>query len=109
MTFDPEIVNMDDVAHELLHCPMIQPNDGDAATVGEFLGLLLSTLWLQNEGFSGKRPLGNSDWQDQVYTSMIDGAFIEGIVNKWGEVEPVNYVAADELVLQAIRLAYNHE
>lgn len=102
------IFNPDDLAHQVLHCRMITPNDGDAATVGEFLGLLLSTLWLQNEGFSGKRPLGNSDWQHQVYTSLIEGGLVEGVVNKWGEVEPENFYAADELILQAIRLAYNH-
>lgn len=94
--------------HDLLHAPMIQPNDGQAATVGEFLGLLLSTLWLQNEEFSGKRPLGNSDWQDQVYLSMIQGGFAEGVINRWGDVEVADVGAADELILLAIRYTYKH-
>lgn len=94
--------------HDLLHCPMVQPNDGDAATVGEFLGLLLSTLWLQGEGFSGKRPLGNSDWQQQVYMSMVEGGFADRIINRWGDEDIDDPIAADELILMAIRLAYDH-
>lgn len=93
--------------HELLHAPMVQPNDGQAATIGEFLGLLLSTLWLEGEAFSGKRPLGNSDWYDQVYQSMIEGGFIESEIDKWGDRNPVNYDAADELILLAIRFVYH--
>jgi hypothetical protein len=95
--------------HALLHCPMIQPNDARAATVGEFLASLLSALWLEGEGFSGKRPLGNSDWQWQVYMSMVAGGLAEGIINKWGDEDISDEGAANELILQAIRLAYNHE
>ncbi|MDF2695260.1 MAG: hypothetical protein K0S65_3643 [Labilithrix sp.] len=40
-------------------------NDGgdtDATTVGEYLAELLITLLTEEEGFSGKRPFGNSGW-----------------------------------------------
>lgn len=36
------------------------PNGAGAATVGEYLAKLLAELWLHDEGFSGKRPFGNS-------------------------------------------------
>lgn len=32
-------------------------------TIREYLKTLLRTLWEEGEGFSGKRPLGNSGWQ----------------------------------------------
>lgn len=109
---EPE--NQDSLAHQLLHLPM-GDNDAQAATVGEYLGLLLSTLWLQAEGFSSKRPFGNSDWQWAVYTTMIKAGLASGSVyleDGWEEIVEFDQearLAADEIILQAIRLAYNHE
>lgn len=100
--------------HDLLHCPM-GPNDADAATVGEYLGLLLSTLWLQGQQFNGKRPFGNSDWQWLVYEAMVKNGFVFGILaDDDGDtyLEDFTYddqIKADELILQAISLAYRHE
>lgn len=101
----------DDKAHKVLHAPM-QKNDANAATVGEYLELLLSTLWIEDEGFSGKRPFGNSSWQYEVYIALSDAGLVEGLVlDEDGYVDSFSresQIAADELVLQAIRLAYNH-
>lgn len=102
-----------DSAHELLHLPMGE-NDAQAATVGEYLGLLLSTLWLQADGFSGKRPFGNSDWQYPVYIAMIKAGMATGDVyiefdSEYLDISSDGTIAADEVILQAIRLAYNHE
>lgn len=88
---------------------MVQPNDARADTLGEFLGALLSALWLEGECFSGKRPLGNSDWQQQVYMSLVKGGLAEGVVNKWGDPDIADVRAADELIVRAIQFAYDHE
>lgn len=104
----------DSLAHQLLHLPLGE-NDAQAATVGEYLGLLLSTLWLQADGFSAKRPFGNSDWQYVVYMAMVKAGLATGVVyEEFGyeyldEIDEIDEVAADEVILQAIRLAYNHE
>lgn len=98
------------IAHQLLHLPL-GDNDAQAATVGEYLGLLLSTLWLQADGFSAKRPFGNSDWQPIVYMAMVKAGLATGVVyEEYGfeYLDEVDEVAADEIILQAIRLAYNH-
>jgi len=108
-TLDEELIQ-DSLAHQLLHLPMGE-NDASAATVGEYLGLLLSTLWLQNESFSGKRPFGNSDWQYVVYMAMVKAGLATGVVyEEYGSeyLDEIDEVAADEIILQAIRLAYNH-
>lgn len=111
----------DSVAHEVLHLPM-GDNDADAATVGEYLGLLLSTLWLQGESFSGKRPFGNSSWHYPVYVALVKAGIVPGEVwidyyddqnpeaGGYEELEMVREaeIMADELILQAIRLAYYH-
>lgn len=101
----------EDVAHRVLHLPM-EENDAGAATVGEYLGLLLSTLWLQKEGFSGKRPFGNSDWDSAVYIAMGNAGLCEIELDEDGYIETFSQeaeCAADELILQAIRLLYKHE
>lgn len=100
---------MNEIAYQVLRCPMPE-NDADAATVGEYLGLLLSTLWLQDEGFSSKRPFGNSSWKYEVYEAMSKVGLIEDVLDEDGYVY-FTYeaeLAADELILQAIRLVYNH-
>lgn len=111
---DPEVTrtvnHTDSVAHQLLHLP-IGDNDANAATVGEYLGLLLSTLWLQQEGFSGKRPFGNSDWTTPVYLAMGKAGLTNFTLDEDGYIEDFSSddeIRADELILQAIRFAYYH-
>lgn len=36
-------------------------------TFREYFQKLLNQLWYEGEGFSGKRPFGNSGWQDDIY------------------------------------------
>lgn len=97
--------------HDILHCPMEDRNDANASTVGEFLGELLYALWEENEGFSGKRPLGNSDWQWQVYVALVKSGFVSGTFDEDGYLEDFPYdeeEKANKLILQAIRFAYDH-
>lgn len=97
-------------AHDLLHLPLGE-NDADAATVGEYLGLLLSNLWLQQEGFSGKRPFGNSDWTTPVYLAMGKAGLTTFTLDEDGYIEDFDLdeeSRADEIILQAIRFAYYH-
>ncbi len=39
-------------------------------TIREYLEELLKTLWREGEGFSGKRPFGNSGWQYDMYSVL---------------------------------------
>lgn len=101
--------------HEVLHCPMDpKTNDAKASTVGEYLGALLMTLWEEDEGFSGKRPFGNSGWQWDVYTALVKAGLAEGSVyddDGFEELEGFSREAealADEMIMQAIKLAYDH-
>lgn len=97
--------------HDILHCPIERGNGADASTIGEFLGVLLSTLWQENEGFSGKRPLGDSNWQWIVYEALVKNGFVSGTLGEDGYLEDFPYEEekkADKLILQAIRFAYDH-
>lgn len=90
---------------QVLDCPMVE-NDALAATVKEYLGLLLSTLWLLGDLFSAKRPFGNSDWQWKIYESLAKAGIIPAVWDEEGYLEDINRYAADELILLAIREMY---
>ena len=47
-------------------------------TIRDYLCKLLLTFWEEAECFSSKRPLGNSDWQDGIYSALILNGFIKG-------------------------------
>lgn len=55
----------------VLNCPL-EENDSGADTVKGYLKALLFTLWDEDEGFSGKRPFGNSGWEYDLTDALID-------------------------------------
>lgn len=71
-------------------------------TIREYLKALLETLWIEDEGFSGKRPLGNSGWKYQIYAALIKYGFIPGDLDEDGYVDNVDTKTADEFVLKLI-------
>lgn len=87
---------------DTLAIPM-RHNDIDAKTVGEYLRALLSTLWQEDEGFSGKRPFGNSGWKWDVYTALVKAGVVPGEFDEeLGYLDECDEQAADRLVLAAI-------
>ena len=76
---------------EILALPM-QHNDAEAATIGDYLKALLRELWRRGEGFSGKRPFGNSGWEHELYRALIAGGAVNGTLD----------ADADDAILGAI-------
>ena len=91
----------------VLACPMDRENGARATTVREYLVALLAALWAEGEGFSGKRPFGNSGWEYEVYAALAEQGLIEGVVfDGDGYVEDFPDEArreADRLVFDAIQ------
>jgi len=85
---------------DILTVPM-EDNDADASTVGEYLSRLLSELWRYDEGFSGKRPFGNSGWKYDVYLALVQASLVTGVIED-GYLESVDSDAADNLIQEAI-------
>lgn len=56
-------------AREVLDTAM-GPNDANADTVGDYMNRLAAAVWQEDEGFSGKRPFGDSGWFHQVYDAF---------------------------------------
>lgn len=60
---------------------------GDNLSVREYLRTLLIHLWDQGESFSGKRPFGNSGWEQDLYAPLVKAGFIAGVVDEDGFAE----------------------
>lgn len=91
---------------EILRLPM-GINDADAITVKDYLVALLDRVWDEGEGFSGKRPFGNSGWQRDFDAPLIYAGFVAGTLeeNERGVIEVIEVDAAqvNELIGRAIK------
>lgn len=85
----------------LIDIPM-EENDAEAKTIGEYLKKLFCTLWGEGEGFSGKRPFGNSGWQHDVYAALIKASVVDGGLDEYGCVDDIDYEQADNMIIKAI-------
>ena len=77
-------------------------NDSGEATVRGYLLKLLAKVWIEDEGFDGKRPFGNSSWDYDIKVPMLKAGIIRGKLDEDGYVDELNDEEADRLVLAAI-------
>lgn len=69
---------------------------GDDITIRDYFFILLRTLWDEGEGFSGKRPFGNSGWEFELYAPLIKHKYIAGSLDsEYGYVATMQGTAAD--------------
>lgn len=52
--------------------------EDETITIREYLHKLLETLWIEGEGFSSKRPFGNSGWENDLIIPLVKAGFVEG-------------------------------
>lgn len=79
---------------------------GEQITMRDYLHNLLSTLWAEGEGFSGKRPFGNSGWDYEIYKPLIAAGFIPGKLDADGYIETVDKDEAAAYVFDLIQAAF---
>lgn len=58
--------------------------DGKATTLRQLFKRFLSTLFKESEGFSGKRPFGNSSWEHDIAAGLIGAGLLEGELDEDG-------------------------
>ena len=80
---------------------------GSDLTVRDYLRTLLMTLWAEGEGFSGKRPFGNSGWEYDIYRPLIAGGFVPGALDEDGYVNTVDVKIAGAYVCDLILAAFH--
>lgn len=71
-------------------------------TIKNYLKKLLLTLWEEVDGFSGKRPFGNSDWYDDIYLCLVENQIIEGKIDENGYLEDCDGEAGDTVINELI-------
>lgn len=89
----------------ILNLPL-PPNDSGADTVRGYLIALLAGVWTEGEGFSGKRPFGNSSWEGDLYIALVRAGAIEGELDSDGYLEVCSYEEEQkghDMILGAIR------
>lgn len=83
---------------------LVQTDDLEGpVTIREYLIALLATLWVEKDGFSGKRPFGNSGWHWDLYDALGRAGIVGQVVN--GEVKLTNLdcQAAEKIILACIK------
>jgi len=58
------------------------PNANGEPTIREYLHLLLLAIWQEGEGFSGKRPFGDSGWEYDLYVPLIRHGIVDGTLDE---------------------------
>ena len=86
---------------EILNLKM-RPNDANADTIKDYLCRLMITLWKEGEGFSGKRPFGNSNWEYELYFPLVDAGVINGHTCDDEYLEDVDEKAGYKIILKCI-------
>jgi len=71
-------------------------------TIKEYLQQCMRELWREGECFSGKRPLGNSDWQTVIYIHLVKNKCVEGELDEDGYLESCDYGAANKIIMDII-------
>lgn len=76
---------------------------GGAKTVREFFAKCLIMLWEEGEGFSGKRPFGDSGWENRVLFSIAKYRNVPGedgapLVDEDGYFNSIDPDAEEEIL-----------
>lgn len=84
-----------------LDAPM-QRNDAKASNVREYLLKLLDTLLAEEEGFSGKRPFGNSGWLGEIELALVKSGHVKGTVDEDGFLETSDEKRFQKMLKQCV-------
>jgi len=86
----------------VLDLELEEGNDAGAATIREYLTMLLHMVWDEGEGFNGKRPFGNSGWEYDLLVPLVKAGLIHGTFDEDGYVEQVDDAAGAWVIDKAI-------
>ena len=75
----------------------------DGISIKGNLGMLLQTLWKEGEGFSVKRPFGDSDWRyTHFYVPLALAGLIDARIDERGYPRDIDTEKGDKIVLELI-------
>lgn len=71
-------------------------------SIRQFFFELMKELWIEQEGFSGKRPFGNSGWDGDLIVCLIKNDLVKGKLDEDGYIEDYNSKEVSDFVLKNI-------
>lgn len=71
-------------------------------SIKEYFHELLKVLWDEKEGFSGKRPFGNSGWEADIAKCLVKNGFVKGKLDSEGDLQECNWQAVDMFVMKEV-------
>jgi hypothetical protein len=86
---------------KILDVPM-ESNDSGARTIRGYLVALLEQVWTHGEGFSGKRPFGNSCWESDLYLPLAKAGLISAAYYDDGDLNTCDEAEGNRLIAAAI-------
>lgn len=87
----------------VLACPMNPTtNDAEASSIRDYLVKLILGVWENGEGFSGKRPFGNSGWTFELAAALVRGELLDGRFDEDGYLDEYAGDQLDYMMLLAI-------
>lgn len=95
-------LTMENVGPDVLDLPM-DDYDSGAHSIREYLTKLLLMLWRERDGFSGKRPFGNSNWDWDLYLPLVQASLVSGEITAEGDLVGFDEAAADAAIESAIK------
>jgi hypothetical protein len=75
-------------------------------TIRDYFCELIMTLWEDKEGFSGKRPFGDSGWEYDLYKPLIINNVIEGRLDDDNGIEYVDKEQANNVIKSLIAYCF---
>lgn len=70
---EDQVTTDDNVVNMILDTVVVFDDDDDSVmTIGEFFHACMIRLWEEEDGFSGKRPLGGSGWSYEMREVLVD-------------------------------------
>lgn len=71
-------------------------------TIKQYLKTFISTAFEEGEGFSGKRPFGNSGWTHDIEVGLVKAGVLKGELDEDGFLQSVE-PGFDDLIQKAIK------
>lgn len=88
---------------ELLALTFSSGDLNKSVSIREFMQELLLTLWDEQEGFSGKRPFGNSGWTGDMEACLIKAGVVTGELDDDGCIYLFDNKEFDKTIVRIIR------
>lgn len=90
----------------ILETPMPE-NEAGARNIREYLITLAYTVWNEEEGFSGKRPFGNSGWKYEIAHALAYAYLIPSKCDEDGNVVEVEWEHVERAIKEAFSVLFN--